>query len=298
MIDTTMNKNGTSRALKIVRKVITYVVLSIFALAVLVPFYVIIITSFKSNAESTGVEFTWWPKEGFFLDGYRKVLFSDASGGGNMGSTILIGFVNTLWMSVPTTLIGVLASAMAAYGFAKLKFRSSNAIFSVLLMTMMLPGAVTMTSTYLIFDKIGWIDTPWPIVIPGMFGAVGAIFFLRQYYMGLPNELLEAARVDGLNEYLIFFKIALPLSKPALITQILFVFIARYNDYLSPLLYLQSPELYTLQIALKFSKGTYYSDWQTIMAGCVVSIVPLLVIYFFMQDFFIKGIAINSGIKG
>lgn len=298
MIDTTMKKNGTSRALKIVRKVITYVVLSIFALAVLIPFYVIIITSFKSNAESTGVEFTWWPKEGFFLDGYRKVLFSDASGGGNMGSTILIGFVNTLWMSIPTTLIGVLASAMAAYGFAKLKFKSSNAIFSVLLMTMMLPGAVTMTSTYLIFDKINWIDTPWPIVIPGMFGAVGAIFFLRQYYMGLPNELLEAARVDGLNEYLIFFKIALPLSKPALITQILFVFIARYNDYLSPLLYLQSPELYTLQIALKFSKGTYYSDWQTIMAGCVVSIVPLLVIYFFMQDFFIKGIAINSGIKG
>lgn len=298
MTDTVMKKAIQNRRTKIIRKIVIYTVLSLFALAVLIPFYVIIITSFKSNAESTGVEFTWWPQQGFFLDGYKKVLFTDVSGGGKKGSTILIGFFNTLWMSVPTTLIGLLTSAFAAYGFAKVKFKSSSLIFSVLMLTMMLPGAVTMTSTYLIYDNIGWIDTPWPIVIPGMFGGIGTIFFLIQYYKGLPNELLETARVDGLNEYQVFFTIALPLSVPALVAQALFMFIGKYNDYLGPLLYLQSPELYTLQIALKFSKGTYSNDWQTIMAGCVVAILPLLVIYFFAQDFFIKGIALNSGIKG
>lgn len=298
MIDITMKKNKSNRAIKTAKMTAVYIVLFLFALAVIIPFYVIVITSFKTNAEATGVEFTWWPKEGFHLGGYKKVLFTDVSGGGGAGSTILIGFVNTMWMSIPTTLIGLLSSSLAAYGFAKLKFKSASIIFSVLLMTMMLPGAVTMTSTYLIYDRIGWIDTPWPIIVPGMFGGIGMIFFLRQYYMGLPKELLEAARVDGLNEYLIFFKIALPLSKPALIAQALFSFIGKYNDYIGPLIYLQSPELYTLQIALKFSKGTYTSDWQTIMAGCVVSLAPLLIIYFFAQDFFIKGIAINSGIKG
>ena len=293
-------ENSRENTWGIVRKIVTksliYAVLVLLSLVILIPFYVILITSFKSNMESSHVDFTWWPRMGFHLDGYKKVLF-DATGA-LAGANILRGFVNTLWMNVPMIVVGMFVSAVSAYAFAKMKFKCSNLLFSVLLGSMMVPSSITMVPTYLMFDKLGWIDTPMPIMIPGMFGMATTVFFLRQYFKGISNELIGAAKIDGLGHFRICLLIIIPMSSPALISQFLLNFIGRYNDYLTPLLYLQSDVFITLQLALRNSIGTYSQDWQTIMAGCVVSMVPLMVIYAFTQKLFIKGISMSSGLKG
>lgn len=280
---------------KIINNILTYTILIILSLFVLVPFYVIIVTSIKTNVEATSIPFTWWPKKGIDLTGYSNVLLHDMSGGvGN--SSIIRGFKNTLLFVLPPTIIGLFVSAFAAYAFAKIKFPGNKIMFTILLLTMMLPGVIMLTPLYVIYDAIGFVNTPWPLIIPGMFGAAACVFFLRQFFIGIPDDLIEAAKIDGMNHFSIFVKIMIPLSKPALISQGILGFIAGYNDYFGPLLYLQSPDLYTLQLALKFSMGTYSNDWQTIMAGTIVSLIPTIIIYIFAQKYFIKGIA-TSGLK-
>lgn len=276
---------------------LVYCLLFICTVVVVVPFFVIIITSFKSNAESSNPVFTWWPKNGFHFDGYKKILFSDVSGGINTGSSILRGLINTLWINLIPTVVGLFVASLSAYTLAKVKFKGANFIFSTLLLTIMIPSIITLTPSYLLYDMIGWTRTPLPLIVPGLFGGSACVFFMRQYYKGMPDELIDSAKIDGLGNFGVFVKIMLPLSKPALISQFMIIFIGRYNDYTGPLLYLTGTDLYTLQIALRANMGTYVNDWQTVMAGCVVSIVPLLIIYFFLQNYFINGIAINSGIK-
>lgn len=278
-----------------INNLISYLILILLSLFVLVPFYVIIITSIKTNVEATSIPFTWWPKEGIDFTGYKNVLFNDMSGGGG-NSSIIRGFKNTVLFVLPTTIIGLLASALAAYAFAKIKFPGNKILFTLLLMTMMLPAVIMLTPLYVIYDAIGFVDTPWPLIIPGMFGAAACVFFLRQFFAGIPDELIEAAKIDGMNHFMIFVKIMLPLSKPALIAQGILGFIAGYNDYFGPLLYLHSPRLYTLQLALKFSMGTYSNDWQTIMAGTIVALIPTIIIYIVAQKHFIRGIT-TTGLK-
>ncbi|MDR2202320.1 MAG: carbohydrate ABC transporter permease [Clostridiales bacterium] len=276
-------------------KILTFTALTAVALLILVPFYIIVITSFKHNTESMGVVFTWWPQEGFTIEGYRNVLFSDASGGGSL-STILAGFKNTLVIVVPATLLGLFVSAISAYSFAKIPFRIKNKMFSVLLATIMIPGVIMLTPSYLLYDMLGFVDTRFPLMVPGMFGSAACVFFMRQYYFGIPTDLVEAAKIDGLSHIKIFFQIMVPLSSSALIAQGVLGFVGGYNDYFGPLLYLQSPAKYTLQIALKNSVSTYGYDWQTVMSGAVIALIPTTVIYVFAQRFFIEGIA-TSGLK-
>lgn len=283
-------------AKKIIAKVFIYAALILFALWILIPFYIIVITSFKANSESLQPDFTWWPKEGFFLDGYKKVLFSDMSGGGGGMSSVIRGFLNTMWIVLPPTLVGLLLSSLSAYAFAKLRFKGKNVLFSVLLATMMIPSIIMLTPSYMIYDAIGWAQTPLPLMIPGMFGAAACVFFMRQFYMGIPTDLVEAAKLDGMSYPGIFFKIMMPLSVPALLSQGILGFIAGYNDYFGPLIYLQDPALYTLQIALKFFLSTYTTDWQTIMAGAVIALLPTLIIYIVAQKYFVQGIA-TAGMK-
>jgi len=273
-----------------------YAILLFFSLLVLVPFYIIFITSLKTNSESLSLPFTWWPNQGFSLEGYRTVLFNDVSGVGN-GSSVLRGFINTLIIVIPTSIVGLISSAVSAYAFAKMNFPCKKLLFSSLLFTMMLPGVVTLTPSYLIYNLINWVDTPLPLMIPGMFGSAGVVFFLRQFYMGLPNELIESAKLDGCSTMKIIFMIIIPLSKMALMAQFVLMFTNGYNDYFGPLLYLQSPGKYTLQIALKFCMSTYMLDWQKIMAGSVLALVPTLMLYMFAKKTFISGI-VMSGLKG
>lgn len=267
----------------------TYVMLIIWSVYILIPFWIILVTSLKTIPEAALADFTWWPKQGFHLDAYKRI-FED--------NLILRGFWNTLRFYLPTTIIGVLVSALAAYGFAKLEWRGRDAIFGFLMLTMMLPSAVTMTASRLMYDTIGWIGTPYPITIPGMFGTIGMVFFLRQYMKGIPNDLIGAAKVDGMNEIRIFLEIVLPLSLPALLTQALLHFLSCYNNYLTALLYLIDEPLYTLQIAINALASNFNNDLPAQMAASFVGMMPMLIIYFVLQKYILKGISMSSGLKG
>lgn len=273
---------------------ISYLFLVSLSLFILIPFFVIFVTSFKTRADSLAIPFTWLPAEGWHFEGYINVLFADLSGGGGATSTIVRGFINTLIVVVPTTLIGLLTSALSAYAFAKLKFKGKQVGFGLLLLTMMIPGVIMLVPSYMIYDQLGLVDSFFPLMAPGMFGAAAAVFFLRQFFQGIPDELIEAATMDGMGELGVFFKIMLPLSKPALIAQGILGFIAGYNDYFGPLIYLHDPKKYTLQIALSYFEGTYVNDWPTVMAGAVITLVPTIIIFLVAQKYFVEGITMTG----
>ena len=290
-----ITRSRSKKTNKAIADVVTYIVLSFYVLVILVPFYIILVTSFKTNVEAVAIPFTWFP-ETFNFKGYQTILFDDASGGNIGVSTVLLGFGNTLLTVLPTTLIGLLTSALAAYAFAKLRFPGKNVMFAILLVSMMIPGIVTLMPSYLIYDALYLTNTFVPIMVPGLFGGAACIFFLRQYFSGIPDDLIEAAKVDGVSYIGIFFKIIVPLSVAALIAQGILWFLNGYNDYLGPLLYLWDAEKYTLQIALMFSVGLYDTDWAAVMAGCVVALLPMLILYLVCQRYFIEGIA-TTGLK-
>ncbi|MCI8434581.1 MAG: carbohydrate ABC transporter permease [Clostridia bacterium] len=281
-------------AKSIVAKTAIYLGLILFALWILIPFYIVVITSFKTRIEAQSPEFTLWPKDGFHWDGYIEVLGYKA--GYSSIPVVWLGLLNTLLIVLPPTVIGLFTSSLAAYAFAKLRFKSKNFLFSVLLATMMIPGTIMLTPSYLLYDKIYWTGTAFPLMIPGMFGAAACVFFMRQFYMGIPTDLIEAAKLDGMGYFGIFFKIMVPLSVPALLAQGILGFIGGYNDYFGPYLYLTDPTMYTLQIALNSFQGTYASKWPTMMAGAVCALIPTLLIYILAQKYFIQGIA-TAGMK-
>lgn len=281
-------------AKSIVAKTAIYLGLILFALWILIPFYIVVITSFKTRIEAQSPEFTLWSKDGFHWDGYIEVLGYKA--GYSSIPVVWLGLLNTLLIVLPPTVIGLFTSSLAAYAFAKLRFKSKNFLFSVLLATMMIPGTIMLTPSYLLYDKIYWTGTAFPLMIPGMFGAAACVFFMRQFYMGIPTDLIEAAKLDGMGYFGIFFKIMVPLSVPALLAQGILGFIGGYNDYFGPYLYLTDPTMYTLQIALNSFQGTYASKWPTMMAGAVCALIPTLLIYILAQKYFIQGIA-TAGMK-
>lgn len=292
------NQFDLSRRAKINRvigKVLIYFVLVLFALWILAPFSIVIITSFKTWQEASDPEFSFFPKE-FSIQGYKEVFTYVSSANAEDMPVVLRGFINTLIIVIPPTILGLFCSAMSAYAFAKLRFKGKNLLFSFLLMTMMIPGTIMLTPSYLIYDAIRWTNTPLPLMIPGMFGAATCVFFMRQFYTGIPTELVEAAKLDGMGYFKIFWKIMVPLSVPALFAQGLLGFIGGYNDYFGPYLYLQDPEWYTLQLALKSFQGAYSFNTPTIMAGSLVALLPTLIIYIVAQKYFIEGIA-TSGMK-
>lgn len=290
-----LNAPQRAKTKRIVGKVLIYLALVIFAIWILAPFSIVIMTSFKTWQEATDPEFSFFPKE-FTFQGYKEVFTYTASAGDFPMPVMLRGFINTLIIIIPPTILGLFCSAISAYAFAKLRFKGKNLLFGFLLLTMMIPGTIMLTPSYMIYDMIGWTDTPFPLMIPGMFGAATCVFFMRQFYSGIPTELIEAAKLDGMGYFKIFWKIMVPLSVPALFAQGLLGFIGGYNDYFGPYLYLQDPEWYTLQIALKSFQGSYSSNVPTIMAGSIVALIPTLVIYAVAQNYFIEGIA-TSGMK-
>ena len=300
MINASVYSNETasykkSKASQIAAKVLIYFVLVLYAVIIVFPFSIILVTSFKTWQDSSSLTFEWIPANGFTLEGYKEV-FSFRANPDSALPTLVRSFINTVLYIIPPTVIGLFTSSMAAYAFAKLKFRAKNVMYSILLATMMIPGTITIAPQFSIYDAIQWVDTPLPLMIPGMFGAAACVFFMRQFFSGIPDSLVEAAKLDGESYIGIFFRIMVPLSVPALLAQGLLGFIGGYNDYFNPLIYLQSSELQTLQIALRTFSTVYALKPSIVMAGTVVALVPMLIIYFFAQDYFIEGIA-ASGLK-
>lgn len=279
---------------RILSRIFCYAVVVLFALFIFVPLYVVIVTSFKTTAEANGTTFYWWPKEGFSVDGYVKIFSTH-----QVNRNLIRAFGTTLWMYVPAIFVDVFVSAMAAYGFAKMEFFLKKPIFAILMSTLTLPNSVGMIASIVIYNGIGWMGTPLPLIVPRMMGQIGIVFFLRQFYMGLPDDLIGAARVDGLSDYGIFLRIALPLSLPALGSQFILTFITAYNDYLGPLYYLVGkPELYPLQLSLSYWRTNSNPDWSVLMAGAMVALIPMIGLYLLSQKFILKGVAATSGLKG
>lgn len=246
-------------------------------------------TSFKEYDEIFSVPITFIPKK-FVFSNYKEVFDK------NEYVNILVGFRNTLLIVVPSTTIGCLSAALAAFAFAKIKFPGRDAIFFTLVATMAIPGIILMIPSYILFSKIKWTNTWLPLMIPGMFGGAGAIFFTRQFMKGIPHELEEAARVDGLSWWGIFWKIELPLAKPIVISNFLFGFIGGYNDWLGPTLYLNgSSKSKTLQQMIAMLNDTFGTRWGVQMAGSCLALIPTLIIFILCQKFFIEGVSLTGG---
>lgn len=265
----------------------------LMVLVVVIPFYILLITSLKSTGEANHIHFTWWPTKGFDLKSYKDLFTRASVVGVPMGRAMLNSFVYAI---IPTT-VGLFMSALSAYAFAKLEFKGSKLMYTILIMTMMMPGCVTMTTAYIMYDRMGWVNTALPLIIPPCFGAAATVMFLREYFMGIPNGLLEAARIDGAGKWKCFFSIMLPLGKPALIAQFIMGFISSYNNFVGPLIYINKPEGYTIQIAINFLGGPFPDQAVTASAG-VFAVVPMLLLYAIFQKQIVEGISMSSGIKG
>ena len=207
-------------------------------------------------------------------------------------------FVNTMIILIPSVIGTVVSATFAAYGFARLQWPGRDLVFGVLMTTLMLPYAVTLIPTFLLWAKLGLVDTFWPLILPQWFGGgIFFIFLLRQFFMALPKDLDEAAIIDGANPLQILWYIIVPLSRPALITVALFATLNAWNDFLGPLIYLNSSDKYTLALGLNQFTGLYTSQWHLLMAAATVIIAPVILLFFFGQRYFIEGIAL-TGSKG
>ena len=290
------NRAPKSRGRRLMQ-VLAYVWFILFTLCVLLPFYVVLKKSFTSEKEMLStMRFEWFPQMGATVEAFKTALFSDVLNA--YGINIFRSFFNTLWQGVPTLLIGLFVSGLAAFAYAKLDFPGKKILFSVTLATMMIPGAVMTMPSYIFYDSIGWSHTVLPVMIPGMFGGAITVFFLRQFFAGIPTDLVEAAKIDGMGFMRIYTSIMIPLAKSAFLAQFIFGFIGAYNNYMAPLLYLNGQTtLYPLQMALSLFRGIYSGNEAVVAAFTVLALLPLLLVYVFLQKYFVEGIA-TTGVKG
>jgi multiple sugar transport system permease protein len=204
-------------------------------------------------------------------------------------------FLNSLFAAVMTTIGQIVTASMAAYAFARIRFKGREALFMIYLATLMVPGAMLVTPRFILMRYLGWINTYQGLILPGIFTAFGT-FLLRQAFLSLPQELEDAAVMDGASPFIIYWKIFLPLIKPSLGTLGLFAFMQSWNDYLWPLFIARVPNLMTLPVGLASLHGQYSTDWNLVMAGSVIAIVPILIVFLFTQRFYVSGV-VMSGIK-
>ena len=205
---------------------------------------------------------------------------------------------NTLVITIPTMAFTLISCVLVAYGFARFRFRGRNVLFTICLATMMLPGQVTMIPMYVLYAKLGWVDTYLPLIIPSLFGSPFYIFLLRQFFMSIPTEFDDAARIDGANHLQILYHVLLPQMRPAVITVLLFTFIGCWNDFFGPLVYINSPEKATLTLGLNLLKsqvmGSGQIEWNLLMAASLLVMLPNIVLFFFAQKYFIRGINVGG----
>mgnify|MGYP003370930621 FL=1 len=269
-----------------VTKVILYAVLIFISLLMLVPFAWMLSSSLKLDKDVFIVPIQWIPENPQW-ENYIKI----------WTKIPLAKFVvNTAKLTVIVTLLQLFASSFAAYAFAKLNFRYKNALFLAYVATIAVPWQVYMVPQFMMMRSFGLNDTHLAIICLQAFSAFG-VFMMRQFYQGIPDELCEAARIDGMSEYQIYGKIMLPLAKPALSTLTIFTFVNTWNDFLGPLIYLKTESKKTLQIGLRMFIGQNSSEYGLIMAASVLSLIPVLVVFLALQKYFVEGIA-ATGVKG
>ena len=273
-----------TRKARIVNTVV-FIALSLGAVIMVFPLIYMVLSSFMTKNQILSANFSIIPDPWKFGK-YAEVLLEKPE--------FLRGLRNTLTVAFPVLLVGGFTSSLSAFSFSKLKFKGKNAIFLGLLSTMMIPFAVVMIPQYVMFTKMGWTNSLLPLIIPGLFGNVSIIFFLRQNLTSVPDSIAEAAKIDGCGYFKMYYSIFLPLM-----TQLILWFMGIWNDYLAPTIFIQNEEWFTLQVVIR-SFNAYYavnSDYPLIMAASVLSILPTLLLFFFFQRYIIASMAV-SGVKG
>ncbi|WP_238162448.1 carbohydrate ABC transporter permease [Cohnella sp. AR92] len=266
-----------------------FVLLLIGAIFMIAPLLWMFTTSVKDRLDVFALPPVWIPSPMHF-EKYHEIWTK---------GPLLSGIKNSAIVAVTVTVVGTFTSSLAAFAFAKLRFAGKNAIFMGLIASLMIPYPSVMIPQFMMFSNVGWTDSLLPLIVPGLFGNVMMIFFLRQYLSSIPNELIEAAKIDGSSYFGIFWKIIFPLIKPAVAAQLILWFMAIWNDYLAPIIYLNSENKLTLQLVIANFNATYaiQTDYPLIMAASVVALLPMLIVFLVFQKQIIESVAI-SGVKG
>jgi multiple sugar transport system permease protein len=287
MTSLTARKTDIRRSpLQTALKVLLYLFLLAFMVLALLPFVWMLSSSLKLDKDVFRYPIQWIPAQPLW-DNYAVIW---------QRVPLMTYFKNTAIISLVVTFMQILTSSFAAYAFAKMTFKGRDLLFLAYIGTIAVPWQVYMLPQFIMMRQFGLYDTLWALIVLQSFSAFG-VFLMRQFYMGIPNELSEAARIDGMSEYGIWFKIILPLSKPAIATLTIFTFVNTWNDYMGPLIYLTSDHMKTIQIGLRRFIQQYSSDYHLIMAASLCSLLPVAIVFLFLQKYFIEGIA-TTGIKG
>lgn len=268
------------------KRTLFYLIIGILAFVCVIPLYWMVRSSFMKNTDIYVMDpFVLWPKKMLwsnYIDAWNSAPFTRYA-------------TNTLFIVLSNMFGTMLTSSMAAYAFSRVKWKGRNFCFAMILTTMMLPGAVTIVPQFLIWRNLNMIDTYLPLILPSFLGG-GAfnIFLLRQFFLAIPNDLDEAAEIDGAGKLRIFFRIILPLSRSALIVVALFTFLGNWNDFFGPIIYLNTKEKFTLAVGLLQFQGDYATKWNLLMAASTIVVAPCILIYLIGQRYLIEGISLTG----
>lgn len=266
-----------------------YALLTMLAVVFAMPLVAILLTSLKSNVETRTLPIGLIPRE-WTLQAYTALL------GPGSQSPILLWFANSMIAATAHAALVLVVASTAGYALARMDFPGKRIVFAMIISTLFVPGFIFLMPNFLILAKLNWLDTLLALIVPGAAGAFG-VFFLRQFFLGLPRELEESARIDGAGPFRTFWSVVLPNTKPALVTLGVLSFLANWNDFIWPIYVMFSDERLTLPVGLSRLQGAYTTDYPVIMAGACVAAVPVLVLYAFVQRYVIDGVA-SSGLKG
>ncbi|NOU95881.1 ABC transporter permease subunit [Paenibacillus sp. LMG 31456] len=271
-----------------IRKLILTVIMLLMGIVFLLPFLWMLVTSFKMEQDVFNFPIEWLPVKWNIVENYKEVWFGKFP--------FYLYYINSIKVSVLTTLVSVIFSSMAAFGFAKLQFKGKNFLFVLILMMYMIPAQAILVPQFLTFKWLNLYDTHFGIIILHCFSVFGT-FMLRQFFMGVHPEFIESAKMDGAGYFKIYSSIALPLVRPAIATYAIIRFIWTWNDYQSPLIFLRNEALYTIQIGMRHFSDAEGQFYALTMTGAVSAIIPLLIVFIFAQKHVIEGIS-GGGVKG
>jgi multiple sugar transport system permease protein len=253
----------------------------------LLPFFWMLSTSFKPERGIFTMPPQWIPNP-ITLENYEQVIER---------TRLVRSLLNSAFVALSSTFGEIITSTLAGFAFARMRFRGRNLIFGLLLATLMLPGVVMLIPTFILFRSLGWIDTFLPLIVPLFFGTAFAIFLSRQFFTSLPKDLESAAKVDGANYLQIYWHVFMPLARPLIATLFILGFMARWNDFLGPLIYLRTSDLFTMPLMLAQLNSLYVQQWALLMAGSMIALSPVFILFILLQRYFVESVA-ASGIKG
>jgi multiple sugar transport system permease protein len=268
-------------------RIVPRVILALMCLVYIMPFYWMAATSLKSSSELTAFPPTFWPHKMVwknYVDAVNYIPFFRF-------------FLNSIILTTGATLGAVVSNSLIGYGFARIPWKGRDVLFYVAIATMFIPFPVTLVALFDIFAKLHWINTYLPLIVPTFFGQAFYMFLIRQFLMGIPNELSDAARIDGANELTIFSRVILPLMKPSIAVVAIFAAVNAWNDFLTPLIYLQSQRMYPLSIGLQFFRAEHNVAFSLLMAASTMVVVPVIILFVLFQRFFVEGVTVGA-LKG